>query len=157
MKVGMSPRVLEQLESHSREAYPEECCGLLIGKIPRAFGENDDQLIISETRRFENTWETPAKNRRYRIDSPAFAHIERELSGSGRGVLGIYHSHPDHAAWPSPFDLDNAWPSFAYVIISVRGGKTADARVWRLTPDRRSFEEGELDSTALPSAPGQEV
>ena len=149
MKVGLPPQIRETLESHAREAYPEECCGLLIGEIPRDFGGNDDALVISETRRLDNTWETRAKNRRYRIDSLAFARIEREFSGSGRGVLGIYHSHPDHAAWPSPFDLDNAWPSFAYVIVSVRDGKTADSRVWRLTPDRRSFKEGKLESAAL--------
>ena len=32
----------------------------------------------------------------------------RELGGE---LLGFYHSHPDHPARPSQFDLDHAWPT----------------------------------------------
>ena len=40
-----------------------------------------------------------------------------ELGGE---LLGFYHSHPDHPARPSQYDLDHAWPTFAYVIVAGR-------------------------------------
>ena len=64
----------------------------------------------------------------------------RELGGE---LLGFYHSHPDHPARPSQFDLDHAWPTFAYVIVAVAPGAAGDMTVWFLKDDRSSFEEGD--------------
>ena len=49
---------------------------------------------------------------------------------------------PDHPARPSQFDLDHAWPTFAYVIVSVASGVRArDMTVWFCrTIDPRSTE-----------------
>ena len=42
-----------------------------------------------------------------------------------RELVGFYHSHPDHPAVPSAFDLEHAWPNLSYVIVSVRDGRRA--------------------------------
>jgi len=64
----------------------------------------------------------------------------------GRGeLLGFYHSHPDHPARPSQYDLDHAWPNFAYIIVAVAQGAAADMTVWFLKEDRSSFDEGRLN------------
>jgi proteasome lid subunit RPN8/RPN11 len=59
-------------------------------------------------------------------------------------LLGFYHSHPDHPAMPSQYDLDHAWPFFSYVIVSVQGGEPAELRSWRLRDDRSQFDEETL-------------
>ena len=59
----------------------------------------------------------------------------------GLQLLGFYHSHPDHPAEPSQFDLDHAWPNLSYLIVSVRQGQPKEARSWRLKIDRSAFEE----------------
>jgi proteasome lid subunit RPN8/RPN11 len=69
---------------------------------------------------------------------------ERRASELEGELLGFYHSHPDHPARPSQFDLDHAWPNFAYVIVSVMSGSATDMTVWFLKEDRSSFDEGEL-------------
>ncbi len=68
----------------------------------------------------------------------------REL---GAELLGFYHSHPDHPARPSQYDLDHAWPFFSYIIVSVRDGVPEDMTSWRLRDDRSAFdqEESRLD------------
>ena len=71
----------------------------------------------------------------------------RELGGE---LLGFYHSHPDHPARPSQFDLDHAWPTFAYVIVAVAAGRAGDMTVWFLKEDRSSFDEGELNADENP-------
>jgi proteasome lid subunit RPN8/RPN11 len=61
----------------------------------------------------------------------------RACRGGGRAdLLGFYHSHPDHPARPSQYDLDHALPSFSYVIISV---SSASPRRALLEAARRSL------------------
>lgn len=145
--------VLAAVEAHAARAFPEECCGLLAGPLPADFGSPGAALDVTESLPLENAWESSGRNNRFRLDGLALTRAERALEARGLPVLGIYHSHPQAPAWPSPFDLDNAWPSYAYLIVSVREGKPADARVWALSEDRRSFLEGtvEVQETLCPS------
>ena len=71
------------------------------------------------------------------IDYDIYAEGEAEL-------LGFYHSHPDHPARPSQYDLDHAWPFFSYVIVSVCGGVPEDMTSWRLKDDRSAFDQEDL-------------
>ncbi len=60
-------------------------------------------------------------------------------------VLGVYHSHPNEAARPSDYDREHAaWTAWSYVIVSVREGRTAEMRAWRLREDRSAFDEERL-------------
>ncbi len=82
---------------------------------------------------------------------------EQRAAEQGAELLGFYHSHPDHPARPSQFDLDHAWPTFAYIIVSVMSAHAADMTVWFLKEDRSTFDEGTLngdqnsDSHAAPA------
>jgi proteasome lid subunit RPN8/RPN11 len=80
------------------------------------------------------------------------------MRGQGRAaalggeLLGFYHSHPDHPARPSQYDLDHAWPTFAYIIVSVASGSAREMTVWWLKEDRSSFEEGTLHGDENPDS-----
>src|SRR4029079_19479040 len=63
-------------------------------------------------------------------------------------LLGFYHSHPDHPARPSQYDLDHAWPTFAYIIVAVAQGKSEAMTVWYLKEDSSAFDEGELNGNS---------
>ena len=54
-------------------------------------------------------------------------------------VLGFYHSHPDHPAIPSTYDLEHAWPFYSYLIVSVEKGKAQAITSWELENDRSKF------------------
>jgi proteasome lid subunit RPN8/RPN11 len=69
---------------------------------------------------------------------------ERRATESGCALLGFYHSHPDHPARPSHYDLDHAWPFFSYIIVSVRAGKPEAMTSWRLREDRSRFDPERL-------------
>ncbi|MFI5361959.1 MAG: M67 family metallopeptidase [Elusimicrobiota bacterium] len=138
-------RALEQLVVSACEtAYPEEGCGLLIGPVPDAFDKPGRAAVVDAVRPLPNGWDSARKNDRYLIDPRALARIEDELSGSGRGVVGFFHSHPNAPAWPSPFDLMMAWPCLSYWIVRVEQGKASDSRSWQRTEDGRSFVEEEI-------------
>lgn len=138
-------RALERIVVETCEkAYPEEGCGLLIGPVPDRFDAPGRAVVVDDARPMPNGWDASAKTNRCLIDPRLLAKIETELSGTGRGVVGFFHSHPNAPAWPSPFDLANAWPCISYWIVRVDGGKAADSRSWQRTEDGRSFAEEEI-------------
>ncbi len=59
-------------------------------------------------------------------------------------MIGFYHSHPDHPAQPSQYDLDHAWPNMLYTITSVREGRVEVTTAWQLREDRSQFDERSL-------------
>lgn len=126
--------VLEAIQQHGRETYPHECCGALIGR---------DGEVASTVALPNITDEGP--RRRFRVSDADYMKVERAASAANADLLGFYHSHPDHPARPSQYDLDHALPFFSYVIISVASGTPGDVRSWKLRDDRSAFDEEPLN------------
>jgi len=126
--------VLEAIQQHGRETYPHECCGALIGR---------DGEVASTVALPNITEEGP--RRRFRVSDADYMKVERAASAANADLLGFYHSHPDHPARPSQYDLDHALPFFSYVIISVASGTPGDVRSWKLRDDRSAFDEEPLN------------
>ena len=79
--------------------------------------------------------------RRFLVRPADYRAAERRATELGAELLGFYHSHPDHPARPSRYDLDHAWPVFAYVIVAVEGREPRALTSWRLREDRSAFDE----------------
>jgi proteasome lid subunit RPN8/RPN11 len=142
----LAPGVATAIRRHGEETYPHECCGALVGR---------DGQVTAAVALPNMTDEGP--RRRFLVRPSDYRLAEQRATELGGELLGFYHSHPDHPARPSQFDLDHAWPNFAYVIVSVATGTSGDMTVWWLKEDRSRFEEGELhgdensDSDSAPS------
>jgi proteasome lid subunit RPN8/RPN11 len=130
MAILLPEDVLAAIRAHGCETYPDECCGALIGRG----GE------IVEAYALPNTTEEGPR-RRFLVRPADYKAAEARAEAAGLDLLGFYHSHPDHPAKPSQYDLDHAWPFFSYVIVSVRNGEALDVRSWRLRDDRSQFDE----------------
>lgn len=128
-------QALQQIHAHLETGYPNEACGVLLGK----------DGVVTEAAAAENTRYDSAHNR-YLIHPLVFRDIELEADRRGVQVLGIYHSHPDVPARPSQFDLDNAtWPGVSYLIVSVVKGKAVESNSWLLREDRSQFDEESVE------------
>ncbi len=139
-QVRLTPSVLAGIRRHAAETYPYECCGALIGS------DQDGAVDVIDLRPLENVTEEGPR-RRFRVSPDDYRQSEAHARQAGADLVGFYHSHPDHPAEPSQYDLDHAWPNFSYVIVSVRAGQPGDLRSWRLLPDRSRFcEETTKDS-----------
>jgi proteasome lid subunit RPN8/RPN11 len=79
--------------------------------------------------------------RRFLVSPREYQQAEARARQFGAELVGFYHSHPDHPARPSQYDLDHAWPNLSYVIVSVQAGEPRDLTSWRLRPDRSQFDE----------------
>ena len=125
--------IAQAIRRHGEQAYPHECCGALVGR-------NDAAAAVVA---LPNTTEEGPR-RRFLVRPSDYRLAEQRAGELGAELLGFYHSHPDHPARPSQYDLDHAWPNFAYVIVSVAAGAAADMTVWWLKDDRTTFEKGDL-------------
>ena len=136
MSLKLDAADLSRIQAHGEAAYPEECCGVLIGR-DATDGQpvSVDRVIQAENERVDS------RHNRYVISPQSLLKAQRDARASGLDIVGYYHSHPDHPARPSDFDREHAWPGTSYVIVSVREGKAVDCRSWRLRDDRTAFEE----------------
>src|SRR3954454_18518388 len=132
-QLTISSAVDTAIREHGQQTYPHECCGALVGR------DGTVSTLVALT----NTTEK-APRRRFMVRPPDYQLAERRATELGAELLGFYHSHPDHPARPSQYDLDHAWPTFAYVIVSVREGVSGDMTSWRLQEDRSAFDEENL-------------
>ena len=131
--------VLEEIRAQGALAYPEECCGVLVGQ---ANGGGVKTVLL--TRPFENR-HPEGRERRYFVGPDAYRDAESWAETRGLDVVGIYHSHPDHPARPSEYDREHAWPWYSYLILSVEGGAAADLTSWVLANERDRFDPEELE------------
>ncbi len=132
-RLAVTSAVDQAIRRHGQDAYPHECCGALVGR--------DDRVI--DVVALPNTTEEGPR-RRFLVRPSDYRLAEARAAELGGELLGFYHSHPDHPARPSQYDLEHAWPTFAYIIVSVAAGAAGDMTVWYLKDDRSSFEEGSL-------------
>ncbi len=129
----------DAIRLHGEAEYPHECCGLLIGRT-----EADHGKTVVEVYPVSNAREEGAKHNRSLIPPDEYVRGERRARARGLEIVGNYHSHPDHPAEPSQFDLDHAWPTWSYIIVSVSAGQACDLRSWEMRADRSRFDEEEI-------------
>jgi len=134
MALGLGKDMNAAIRAHGQETYPNECCGALIGK----------DGVVSETLALPNMTDEGPRTR-FRVTPDDYRAAEKRASEAGAELLGFYHSHPDHPARPSQYDLDHAWPFFSYVIVSIREGVSGDMTSWRLREDRSAFDQEDLN------------
>ena len=121
----------DAIRRHGEATSPDECCGALLGHAP---GEVVEAFPLGNTTDLE-------RRRRFLIGPDDYRQAEARADATGRALVGFYHSHPNHPAIPSAFDLDHAWPNLSYVIVSVHDGVADELRSWRLRADRAAFRE----------------
>lgn len=138
MALQMPHELMRQMWEHVKRAYPEECCGFLGGTTPQ-----DHLKVVQAIRPVDNARDE-SRRTRYVIHPAEFKRAEETWEQQGLGIVGIYHSHPDHPAQPSPYDQEHAWPWYSYLVISVQRGEIERARSWVLREDRSQFDEEEM-------------
>ena len=135
--IHISEDLLQMIREHGRRSYGDEACGVMYG---RSRADGKDVLAVEP---LENSRDGE-RHRRFLVTPKDYTRAEKEASARGLELLGFYHSHPNHPAYPSGYDLDHAWPFFSYVIVSVEKGEPKEVRSFVIDDDRRDFAEEEI-------------
>jgi proteasome lid subunit RPN8/RPN11 len=122
------------VRTDGENAYPNECCGVLIGEI-----DNSEVKTVRHMEAIHNAREDDEQYHRFLITPEDMLCAEQTARSMKLDVIGFYHSHPDHPAVPSDYDKDHALPFYSYVIVSVEQGKSKELTSWELTADRAGF------------------
>ena len=136
--ISISTDSLNEIREHGVKDYPYECCGLLLGSY------SDEGKVVTETYPISNAREESAKRNRFLIEPEELMKGERYARTNDREVVGFYHSHPESPAVPSQYDLEHAWPTYSYIIVSVIKERAGDLFSWEQEPDRSKFNREEI-------------
>jgi proteasome lid subunit RPN8/RPN11 len=128
---------LDQIRKHGEQTYPYECCGFLLGV------REGDTNVLNEAFPAENERQE-SQETRYLITPQQYRRADEYARNRGLGIIGYYHSHPDHPAAPSGYDLDHScWPGESYIIVAIEKGRSAALNSFT-KPDYTSFEQEEI-------------
>lgn len=122
----------EEMQRLAASAYPDEGCGVLIGR--HAEGRTEIFAVTSA----RNLNEERSKDR-YLMDPGDIVRADREAREQGLDIVGYWHSHPDHPARPSRYDTDHAWVDYVYIICATTREGTGDVNAFTLNEEGGEF------------------
>jgi [CysO sulfur-carrier protein]-S-L-cysteine hydrolase len=140
---------LNDIAAHAVEAYPNECCGLVIRR------QNRQEVVratnIQQTRHAEDPERFPRTAATGYTMGPDVLPI---LISHDRGDLvieAIYHSHPEHDAYFSAEDRmraivwhEPAYPDVGQIVVSVCKEQVKEVKAYRWNVNARQFVDAPL-------------
>lgn len=154
--LNLPPNLHQHINEHGQTGYPDEICGFLVGT------QGDEEKTVTRLVPIENTWDEAgasefaeagadfaraSRRRRFMIPAGEYYKADRDAREQSESILGFYHSHPDHPARPSEYDLALArevFPGYSYIIVSVRSGTAGEMTSWVLRDDGSRFDAEEI-------------
>lgn len=128
--------LLDQMEKAAEQAYPEESCGLLIGR-----DDGDAGLTVTRVAASPNVAEGRQRDS-FEVDPKLRFDLMRALEGGPDRIIGHYHSHPNHPARPSARDAAMAFePDLVWVIVSVTDGHSEHITAHLFDAEQDRFNE----------------
>jgi len=123
---------LEQIYRCAVEAYPRECCGMVMSSgAVRPCDNAQDALHAADPEGFQRT---SLCGYTFAMDDQLF--LARSFEGED-AVRVVYHSHPDGSVGFSAADRSGAlaegcplYPELAYLVVGCRDGKDCGARLY---------------------------
>lgn len=135
-RLRLPRRVHAEMIAHAQSELPNECCGLLAGRVSGALAE--------VVRRYPlvNLLASPTE---YDADPASLFRAIRDMRPDGLDVLAFYHSHPASPPLPSQKDLArNYWgDAVMHFIISLMNEEPV-MRGWWLREDGFDAADWEL-------------
>jgi proteasome lid subunit RPN8/RPN11 len=143
-----SPLVLpaelrKQIEDEGVAAYPNECCGILIGRGGSGAGK---PRTVERIVPMANAFDPQERYHRFSIDPLLLAGAEESAAAEGKAVIGFYHSHPDHPARPSEYDRTHVppWNFYSHIIVAIEKKRPAAMTCWVFNEASEQFDEQQI-------------
>ncbi len=143
-------KLLDDAHKHAMEEYPNECCGIILGKA-----DSTEEDILYSCQNIQDSlhekdpdnFPRSAKTAFY-IDPKELMSILREAEKKGLAIKTFYHSHPDHDAYFSDedrrmalFDNEPSYPNTSYLVISIYNREIKDNALFSWDPETGDFKK----------------
>lgn len=106
--VSLSAADRDAIVAQARREYPNECCGVLLGR----------GRCVERIRPTANAARSPVV---FQVEPRELLDVLLAAEAESLEVLGYYHSHTGSPAYPSPTDVRYAagWPDAVHLIVSL--------------------------------------
>ncbi|TDJ49163.1 MAG: M67 family peptidase [Nitrospina sp.] len=141
---------LAEAREHALAEYPNECCGIVIGKPDHPEKDIIFQCTNIQNQLHEQDPQTYRRDARtaYFIDPGELMRIMKKAAEQDLVIKLFYHSHPEHDAYFSEedkqmalFDNEPAYPDARYLVISVYNREIRDQAFFEWNPETQGFEK----------------
>ncbi len=120
----IAPQHLKAVVDATETAWPEEACGLLVGR-------REPALVWRVTRIEPARNVAPDRRRAFEVDPGLRIGLERELRGGEDRIVGVYHSHPEGPVWPSAVDRAMVFePELLWLVVSLWQGQAVETAAY---------------------------
>jgi proteasome lid subunit RPN8/RPN11 len=146
--LSITPDSLSAMQTHARESYPDECCGVVIAprggkQLVVPLRNVQDAMHAKDPERYPRTARTA-----YTPHAGEFKRAVDLWEAPGSKLVAFYHSHPDHDAYFSDEDVRQAtpfgepsYPEALQIVVSVYDGKVKEVKAFRWSASSERFEE----------------
>jgi proteasome lid subunit RPN8/RPN11 len=135
--IRINPEAWAVMVSHAEKAYPNECCGAMLGAI------DGSEKTVTVAVPLENAF-AGEQAAMYELRPEDLLRADAEARSHGMDLVGIFHSHPDCDAYFSKTDLENSNPWYSFVVLSVKKGAFDHANSFLPDPDQTKADKEEL-------------
>jgi proteasome lid subunit RPN8/RPN11 len=119
--VGIHQEMVTAMIQHGRFTAPEEACGLLATDLG-----GDVRMVYCCTN-------VDRSSLRFTVSPHEHYHAWKHAERNGWVIGGVFHSHTESAAAPSPADVAGALdPSWVNVVVGPMSDSTPDVRAYRI-------------------------
>lgn len=119
--VGIHPEIVEAMIQHGRFSAPTEACGLLATDA-----HGDVRMVYCCTN-------VDRSSLRFTVSPHEHYHAWKHAERNGWTIGGVFHSHTESAAAPSPTDIAGALdPSWVYLVVGPMTVAVPDVRAYRI-------------------------
>jgi [CysO sulfur-carrier protein]-S-L-cysteine hydrolase len=149
--IVISRQVFDTMTAQAEREFPFECCGFIIGDVAdeaRPIRNIQNEKHAADPATFQRDARTA-----YLMDPKDHLAVLQEIDRRKLRLKAVYHSHPDHDAYFSATDRAKAcsfdpaepdYPETAYIVMSVRGGRFANAAAFVWDGEHKDFVNAEL-------------
>jgi proteasome lid subunit RPN8/RPN11 len=146
-EVLLSQDTWNEISRHSREAFPEECCGVVLfdgaGEYVRRVENIQNKLHALDPMTYPRTAAIA-----YAMDPRELQSVLDDAGAIGAKLKAFYHSHPDHEAYFSAEDKafatpfgEPTFPDAAQIVISVFNRAVKDIKAFAWSDRQKDFVE----------------
>lgn len=148
--IDLADDTLAEAREHALAEYPNECCGIVIGKPDDPKNDIVFQCTNIQNQLHEQDPENFPRDARtaYFIDPRELLGIMKKAAEQDLAIKLFYHSHPEHDAYFSEedklmalFDNEPTYPDARYLVISVYNREIRDQAFFEWNPETGTFEK----------------
>jgi proteasome lid subunit RPN8/RPN11 len=129
--------IYDEMVAHARAELPNECCGLLAGRIG---ADEPARGVVEKRYPLVNQAGSPTE---YLSEPRSMFTAEKDMRKNGIDILAIYHSHPTSEPLPSKTDLERSYSADVVNFIVSLKDDQVHMRAWWLR--EKDFIEAEWD------------